>query len=277
MPAETPDTRAAPVAGGTAPVGPAAQGPRRLGLVLAVIATAQLMIILDLTIVTVAPPHIQAALHFSGSNLEWVVNAYTEPAGFLGVDLGDATVQRVVGGRVTPAVLRDVAYISYLTETKTPDGPWWELAVIHHTDCGSTLLADPELRRGFAARGGYVEAELAWLPATDPAATVRADVNTLVTAPQLSPNIMVSGYVYNTAAGTLDTIVDPTPVSEIRVLRYLPTNLTAPEIARELYVSRYTVKTHVRNVYAKLGAHGRAEAVARARDLGLLAPSARRP
>jgi len=138
------------------------------------------------------------------------IDSRTEPAAILGVDLGDATVQRVVGGRVTPAVLRDVAYISYLTETKTPDGPWWELAVIHHTDCGSTLLADPEVRRGFAARGGYVEADLAWLPATDPAATVRADVTTLVTAPQLSPNIMVSGYVYNTAAGTLDTVVVPT-------------------------------------------------------------------
>jgi len=138
------------------------------------------------------------------------IDSRTEPAGFLGVDLGDATVQRTVGGRVTAAVLRDVAYISYLTETKTPDGPWWELAVIHHTDCGSTLLADPDLRRGFAARGGYVEAELAWLPATDPAATVRADVNTLITAPQLSPNIKISGYVYNTAAGTLDTVVAPT-------------------------------------------------------------------
>ena len=138
------------------------------------------------------------------------IDSRVEPAAILGVDLGDATVQRAVGGRVTPAVLRDVAYISYLTETKTPDGPWWELAVIHHTDCGSTLLADPEVRRGFAARGGYVEAELAWLPATDPAATVRADVNTLVTAPQLSPNIRISGYVYNTAAGTLDTVVAPT-------------------------------------------------------------------
>ena len=82
------------------------------------------------------------------------IDSRAEPAAFLGVDLGDATVQRVVGGRVTSAVLRDVAYISYLTETKTPDGPWWEVAVIHHTDCGSTLLADPELRRGFAARGG---------------------------------------------------------------------------------------------------------------------------
>ena len=70
--------------------------------------------------------------------------------------------------------------------------------------------------------------------------------------------------------------LEPLSDSELRVLRYLPTNLTAPEIARELYVSRNTVKAHMRNVYAKLGAHRRAEAVARARDLGLLAPSARR-
>jgi EmrB/QacA subfamily drug resistance transporter len=51
--------------------------PRRLGLALAVIATAQLMVVLDATIVNVALPHVQAALRFSDSNLEWVVNAYT--------------------------------------------------------------------------------------------------------------------------------------------------------------------------------------------------------
>ncbi len=67
---------------------------------------------------------------------------------------------------------------------------------------------------------------------------------------------------------------EPLSESEIRVLRYLPTILTAPEIAGELYVSPNTVKTHVRSLYAKLGTHRRA--VARARGLGLLAPSARR-
>jgi LuxR family maltose regulon positive regulatory protein len=61
--------------------------------------------------------------------------------------------------------------------------------------------------------------------------------------------------------------------SEIRVLRYLPTNLTGPEIARELYVSRYTVGSHTRHLYEKLGTHTRADTVARARALGLLAPS----
>jgi LuxR family maltose regulon positive regulatory protein len=61
--------------------------------------------------------------------------------------------------------------------------------------------------------------------------------------------------------------------SEIRVLRYLPTNLTGPEIARELYVSHNTVRTHMRHLHEKLGTHTRADTVARARALGLLAPS----
>jgi hypothetical protein len=58
-----------------APGGVAAGGPR-LGLALLVLATAQLMVVLDATIVNVALPHIQRALGFSGSGLEWVVNAY---------------------------------------------------------------------------------------------------------------------------------------------------------------------------------------------------------
>jgi LuxR family transcriptional regulator, maltose regulon positive regulatory protein len=68
---------------------------------------------------------------------------------------------------------------------------------------------------------------------------------------------------------------EPLRDSEIRVLRYLSTNLTAPEIASELFISRNTVKTHMRNLYAKLGVHRRAEAIARARSLGLLAPPVR--
>jgi LuxR family maltose regulon positive regulatory protein len=68
--------------------------------------------------------------------------------------------------------------------------------------------------------------------------------------------------------------LEPLSKSEIRVLRYLPTHLTAPEIAGELSVSTSTVKTHLRNLYAKLDAHTRAEAVESARTLGLLAPSA---
>ena len=66
---------------------------------------------------------------------------------------------------------------------------------------------------------------------------------------------------------------EPLSESELRVLRYLPTNLRGPEIAAELFVSLSTIRTHLRNVYAKLGVHSRADAVKRARELGLLSPS----
>jgi EmrB/QacA subfamily drug resistance transporter len=74
-------------------------GSRRLGLALVVIATAQLMVVLDATIVNVALPHIQRALGFSGSGLEWVVNAYAVTFGgllLLGGRAGDILGRRRV-------------------------------------------------------------------------------------------------------------------------------------------------------------------------------------
>jgi LuxR family maltose regulon positive regulatory protein len=64
--------------------------------------------------------------------------------------------------------------------------------------------------------------------------------------------------------------------TELRVLRYLPTNLSRPEIARELSISVNTVNTHVRNIYAKLQARDRSSAVHRARELRLLSAAATR-
>jgi LuxR family transcriptional regulator, maltose regulon positive regulatory protein len=69
---------------------------------------------------------------------------------------------------------------------------------------------------------------------------------------------------------------EPLSGSEARVLRFLPTNLSAPEIAGQLSVSVNTVRTHMRHLYEKLGAHCRTEAVEQARTLGLLAPSSYR-
>jgi LuxR family transcriptional regulator, maltose regulon positive regulatory protein len=71
-------------------------------------------------------------------------------------------------------------------------------------------------------------------------------------------------------------LTEPLTESQIRLLRYLPTNLSMPEIAAEVSLSVNTVRTHVRHLYEKLGAHGRTEAVEHARALGLLAPSSRR-
>ena len=73
------------------------------------------------------------------------------------------------------------------------------------------------------------------------------------------------------AAGLPQPLPEPISQAEARVLRLLQTSLSAPEIARELYVSVNTVRTHMRHLYDKLGAHRRLEALDRARALGLLA------
>ena len=86
---------------------------------------------------------------------------------------------------------------------------------------------------------------------------------------------LLAGTVPASPAGGPRPPLEPLSGSELRVLRYLPTHLSAREIAAELSVSTSTVKTHMRNLYAKLGAHSRAEAVESGRALRLLAPSAR--
>jgi EmrB/QacA subfamily drug resistance transporter len=96
-----PTTRSAQSETGRAasPAATADGGGRRRGLALLVIATAQLMVVLDATIVNVALPHIQQALGFSGSGLEWVVNAYAVTFGgllLLGGRAGDILGRRRV-------------------------------------------------------------------------------------------------------------------------------------------------------------------------------------
>src|SRR5260370_28955396 len=60
-----------------------------------------------------------------------------DPAHFLGLGLSDAIVVRNVGGRVTSEVINDVAFIGQIAETLLPDGPLFEVAVIHHTPCAA--------------------------------------------------------------------------------------------------------------------------------------------
>jgi carbonic anhydrase len=136
------------------------------------------------------------------------VDPRVDPAQVLGLELGDAIVARNVGGRATPAAIQDLAWISYLHETKTPRADWFEVVVMHHTDCGSGFFADDDLRHGFAARG-FDDAELAGLAVLDPAATVATDVEKIVNAPQVSANIKVSGYSYDVKTG-LVTAIGPT-------------------------------------------------------------------
>jgi carbonic anhydrase len=130
-----------------------------------------------------------------------------DPAHFLGLGLSEAVVVRNVGGRVTPEVINDVAFIGQITESVLPDGPLFEVAVIHHTQCGTGALADDAFRHRYAERIGADEAALRDHAILDPAASVTADVDRLRTAPQVSRRIPVSGHVYDVVTGLVQTVV----------------------------------------------------------------------
>jgi carbonic anhydrase len=130
-----------------------------------------------------------------------------DPAHFLGLRLSDAMVVRNVGGRVTDEVIDDVAFIGQLAATARPDGPLFEVAVIHHTQCGSGALADDAFRRRYAERISADESSLRERAVLDPEATVARAVERLRSASAISPRIAVSGHVYDVVTGLVETVV----------------------------------------------------------------------
>ena len=70
----------------------------------------------------------------------------------------------------------------------------------------------------------------------------------------------------------LSALIEPLSERELEVLRLLAAGLESPEIARELIIGVSTARTHIKNIYGKLGVHGRVQAIERARALGLVRP-----
>jgi carbonic anhydrase len=136
----------------------------------------------------------------------------TDPSAFLELAVGDAMVIRNAGGRVSPDVLTDLAYIGYLSKAVSPGGPRFEVAVIHHTDCGTHFLADADFRRGFADLIGGDDAVLAAEAVVHPEQTVRADVQLLRSSTILPATITVSGHVYDVNTGLITTIIPAAPM-----------------------------------------------------------------
>lgn len=131
----------------------------------------------------------------------------TDPAHFLGLRLSDAMVVRNAGGRVTDEVINDVAFIGQLAEMALPDDHLFEVAVIHHTQCGTGALADDTFRYLYAERIGVDESTLYEHAVLNPAASVSRDVKRLRSASEVPSGVTVSGHIYDVVTGLVDTLV----------------------------------------------------------------------
>ena len=136
------------------------------------------------------------------------------PAAILGIKLGEVPIVRNAGGRVNQNVIEEIAYVAFLTNRlRSSQGApepetLFEIAVLHHTQCGTGFLADPEFRQKAAAAIGVSEEALAATSVPDPNVTVKADVERLLASPLLSPKISVSGHVYDIATGRVSTVLE---------------------------------------------------------------------
>ena len=133
-----------------------------------------------------------------------------DPAHILGLELGEGVVVRNGGGRVTPEVIKNVAFVGQLAGRSVLEGPLFEVAVIHHTECGSGALLDDGFRHRYAELVGADDSALRELAIVDPAATVARDVGLLTSAAAISPRISVSGHVYDVATGLIETVIPAT-------------------------------------------------------------------
>src|SRR5262249_43575342 len=135
-----------------------------------------------------------------------------DPAAILGLRLGDAIVIRNPGGRVTEAVIDDIAYLTYLAGQLFGEQAFaasgFEVATIQHTQCGAGFLADPGFRRHAAAATGIPEATLEASAVDDPHTTVKADVQRLLASPLLHPPVRASAHFSDIATGRSTTTRD---------------------------------------------------------------------
>ncbi len=140
------------------------------------------------------------------------LDARVDPAHILGLELGDAVVMRNIGGRVTNEVIEHIAILRGLAVVLGSGA--LEVAIVHHTDCGASRFANPQVRKKLAQASGTGEAAIERLAITGPQASVAEDLDRLRAAPTLPDELVVAGYVYDVTDGQVREIFAPAALRE---------------------------------------------------------------
>ena len=141
------------------------------------------------------------------------VDSRVDPAHLMGLGLGDAVVMRNAGGRITPAVMKDLAVLGVLAANMPGAGAMQpQLVVIQHTDCGMSRLANPPIQEQVAKKLDLSPDDVMAMAITDPAASVQENIEQLRRTPGTPDQLVVSGFVYDVSNGTISQVVPPAPL-----------------------------------------------------------------
>jgi carbonic anhydrase len=137
-------------------------------------------------------------------------DARVDPAHVLGLELGDAVVIRNNGGRVTPAIVEEIAALSFIVAQMEggESGPF-ELVLMQHTQCGAERFADPKLQSALKEKTGI---DVSSVAITDHELSLREDVEWLRNAPEVPGYIIVSGFIYDVQHGHVREVIAPAPL-----------------------------------------------------------------
>ena len=142
------------------------------------------------------------------------VDARVDPAHVLGLDLGEALVIRNTGGRVTRAVIEEIATLAALVSAMTEGrDPAFNVILMQHTQCGAQRLADPELQSTLHKKFGI---DVTPYAINDQASDLLADIVRLGDAPELPDTLVVSAIIYDVETGIAQELTEPRPLRELR-------------------------------------------------------------
>ena len=127
------------------------------------------------------------------------MDARVDPAGSLGLQLGDAHIIRNAGGRASTDAIRSLVISHKLLGTR-------HFVVIHHTDCGMLTCTNEKLRADLKRDLGADASGIDFLPFSDLDASVRDDVATIRASPLVPKDITVDGFVYDVHTGRLRAV-----------------------------------------------------------------------
>jgi len=130
-----------------------------------------------------------------------------DPAHILGLELGEVAVIRNNGGRVTEAVVEEIATLAFMVaKIDRPEPRPWELVLMQHTQCGAERFADPDFQRALKE---HIGVDVSSSAIADHEQSLHEDVERLRSAPGVPGYIVVSGYIYDVQHGHVREVIAP--------------------------------------------------------------------